>query len=160
MAELALNSQAPDFTLPDQDGQNHALADYRGRWVVLYFYPKDDTPGCTKEACNFRDSFHELTKLGVAVLGVSKDSVRSHQKFAAKYNLTFPLLSDPDHAVIEQYGAWAPKKFMGREFLGTLRMSYLISPEGRVAKVYPQVNPTQHVTDILADLQGLALQAE
>lgn len=162
MAELALNSQAPDFTLPDQDGVSRTLADYHGRWVVLYFYPKDDTPGCTKEACNFRDSFHELTKLGVAVLGVSKDSVRSHQKFAAKYNLTFPLLSDPDHVVIAQYGAWAPKKFMGREFLGTLRMTYLISPEGRVAKVYPQVNPTQHVLDILADLrdlQGQALQA-
>lgn len=152
-----LSAFAPDFTLSDQDGVNHSLTDYRGHWVVLYFYPKDDTPGCTKEACNFRDSVAELARLGVIILGVSKDTVKSHQKFAAKYNLNFPLLSDPTHEVIDVYGAWAPKKFMGREFLGTLRMTYLISPEGKVAKVYPEVNPTQHARDILADLQGQAL---
>ncbi len=152
MAELA-----HDFTLLDQNGQPHSLHDYLGKWVVLYFYPKDDTPGCTTEACNFRDSFRELQKLGVVVLGVSKDSVASHGKFAAKYQLNFPLLSDPDHKVIEEYQAWGEKKFMGKLFLGILRTTYLINPKGEIAKVYPHVNPTLHAAEILADLQtGLA----
>lgn len=144
-----------DFTLLDQNGQPHSLHDYFGKWVVLYFYPKDDTPGCTTEACNFRDSFRELQKLGVVVLGVSKDSVASHGKFAGKYQLNFPLLSDPDHSVIEQYSSWGEKKFMGKLFLGILRTTYLINPKGEIAKVYPHVNPTLHVGEILADLQKI-----
>lgn len=142
---------APDFTLLDQNGQPHALHDYRGKWVILYFYPKDDTPGCTTEACNFRDSLRELQKLGMVVLGVSKDSVASHGRFAAKYRLNFPLLSDPEHQVIEQYQAWGEKKFLGKVFLGILRTTYLIDPQGYIVKIYPQVNPTQHAADILAD---------
>lgn len=147
---------APDFKLPDQDGAVHSLSQYRGKWVVLYFYPKDDTPGCTKEACNFRDSLSHLTKLGVVVLGMSKDAVSSHKRFADKYNLNFPLLSDVDHQVIEQYKAWVEKKFMGRSFMGIIRMTYLINPKGEIAKIYPQVNPTQHAEEVLADLQALA----
>lgn len=146
---------AKDFTLPDQDGIMRSLHDYRGKWVVLYFYPKDDTPGCTKEACNFRDSFHNLEKLGVVILGVSKDSVASHKKFATKYNLTFPLLSDPNHELIEQYSAWGEKRFMGRLFLGILRMTYLINPGGEIVKVYEKVNPTVHAGEIMADIQEL-----
>lgn len=146
---------APDFTLLDQDGTSRSLHDYLGKWVVIYFYPKDDTPGCTKEACNFRDSFHELQTLGVAILGISKDSVASHKKFATKYNLTFPLLSDINHELIEKYSAWGEKKFMGRLFLGILRMTYLINPKGEIVKVYPKVNPTSHAAEILADLRDL-----
>ncbi|MEI8232693.1 MAG: thioredoxin-dependent thiol peroxidase [bacterium] len=144
---------AINFSLPDQDGVMRSLHDYLGKWVILYFYPKDDTPGCTKEACNFRDSFHQLEKLGVIIIGVSKDSVASHKKFATKYSLNFPLLSDPNHELIEQYSAWGEKKFMGRLFLGILRMTYLINPKGEIAKVYPKVNPTVHASEILADLK-------
>ena len=148
-------TKATDFSLPDQDGIIRSLKDYLGRWVVLYFYPRDDTPGCTKEACNFRDSFHELQKLGVVILGVSKDSVASHKKFATKYSLNFPLLSDGNHELIEKYSAWGEKKFMGRTFLGILRKTYLIDPVGNLAKVYEQVNPTLHAGEILLDLQNL-----
>ena len=155
MTAPAVGTFAPDFSLPDHGGETRSLADYRGRWVVLYFYPKDDTPGCTTEACNFRDSPHSLEKFGVVVLGISKDSVASHAKFAAKYQLNFPLLSDEAHTVIAAYGAWQPKKFMGREFLGTVRMTYLIDPEGKIVKVYPHVNPTQHTSEIAADLSSL-----
>lgn len=146
---------APDFTLADQDGVNRSLTQYRGSWVVLYFYPKDDTPGCTKEACNFRDSFHAFETMGVKVIGISKDSVASHKKFATKYDLQFPLLSDPDHAVISAYSAWGEKKFMGRLFLGILRMTYLINPSGIIIKSYPKVNPTLHAAEILDDLKDL-----
>lgn len=107
--------QAPDFALPDQTGKIHQLSDYAGKWLVLYFYPKDDTPGCTTEACNFRDARDAIAEFGnCVVVGISKDSVRSHKKFVDKYGLTFTLLSDPEHKVIEAYGSWAPKKFMGR----------------------------------------------
>ncbi len=143
---------APDFTLSDQDGVAHSLRDYIGKWVVLYFYPKDDTPGCTKEACSFQDSLHSLIERGVVVIGVSKDSVASHKKFATKYNLEFPLLSDPDHKVIEQYSAWGEKKFMGKVFLGILRTTYLINPKGEIVKTYEKVNPNQHTGEIIKDL--------
>ncbi len=146
---------APDFTLIDQFGTEQRLSYYRGKWVVLYFYPKDNTPGCTTEACSFRDNFSELTKQGIVVLGVSKDSVASHQKFATKHNLPFLLLSDPDHQVIEQYSAWGEKKFMGKLFLGILRMTYLINPAGEIAKVYPKVNPSVHTAGILRDFAEL-----
>jgi len=116
-----------DFSLTDQNGKVHKLSSYRGSWVLLYFYPKDDTPGCTKEACGFRDSLNELKKHNVVVLGVSADSVSSHQKFSQKYNLNFPLLSDEKKEVIKAYGVFGKKKFMGREFEGILRISFLIN---------------------------------
>jgi thioredoxin-dependent peroxiredoxin len=147
--------EAQDFELMDQDGKNHRLSDYKRRWVVLYFYPKDDTVGCTKEACNFRDTYHELQNLGAQVLGVSKDSVASHKKFAEKYHLNFPILSDESKSVIKAYGAWGKKKFMGREFDGTLRKTYLIDRKGRIKKVYEKVNPLLHATEIIADLKSL-----
>lgn len=146
---------ALEFDLPDQDNKFHKLSDYRGKWVVLYFYPKDDTPGCTKEACNFRDSFHELQKMDVQILGISKDSVASHKKFAEKYDLNFPILSDENKEVIKKYNAWGVKKFMGREFEGILRITYLIGPKGEIKKVYEKVNPLVHASEILKDLNGI-----
>lgn len=148
---------APDFTLLDQDGTAHSLANYRGNWLVLYFYPKDDTPGCTKEACNFRDARAEIEKYA-AVVGVSKDSVESHRKFSEKYHLKFTLLSDPDHAVIAAYGSWGPKKFMGKEFMGTHRDTYLIDPEGNIVKEYRGVDPQSHAAEIIADLVSLQVK--
>ncbi len=147
--------KAKDFSLPDQNGEFHKLLEYKGKWLLIYFYPKDDTPGCTKEACNFRDGLSEFTKRGVTVVGISKDSVVSHKKFADKYKLNFILLSDSDHKIIESYGAWGTKKFMGREFTGTQRNSYLINPEGEIVKEYKSVNPLTHFTQILADLGQL-----
>lgn len=147
--------KAKDFTLSDQNGEIQTLSQYIGKWVVLYFYPRDDTPGCTKEACNFRDSIHELQKLNVVILGVSKDSVASHKKFADKYHLNFPLLSDETKEVMKLYDAWGKKKFLGKEFEGTLRMTYLIDPTGEIKKVYRNVNPSIHAGEILADLQGM-----
>ena len=141
-----------DFKLPDQNGKYHKLSDYKGKWVVLYFYPKDNTPGCTKEACNFRDSFRELQKLDVQILGVSKDSIASHKKFAEKYNLNFPILSDENHEVIKKYKAWGVKKFMGREFEGIFRKTYLINPKGEIKKIYEKVNPLTHASEIIKDL--------
>jgi len=148
--------KAKDFSLPDQDGKVHKLSDYRGRWIVLYFYHKDDTPGCTKEACNFRDSFHELQKMDVQILGVSKDSVASHKKFAEKYDLNFPILSDESKETIEKYNVWGVKKFMGHSFEGVLRTSYLIDPKGEIKKVYEKVNPLTHASEIIKDLKELA----
>lgn len=148
--------QAPDFSLPDQDDKVHSLADYAGKWLVLYFYPKDDTPGCTTEACSFRDEREAIAEFGHAeVVGVSKDSVRSHQKFAEKYGLNFTILSDPEHKVIEAYDSWKPKKFMGREFIGTVRNTFLISPDGHIAKEYIGVDPKTHAAQIIADLKNL-----
>src|SRR3990172_5266920 len=121
--------KAKDFKLPDQDGRIHSLSQYKEEWIVLYFYPKDDTPGCTKEACNFRDSIQELKNLGVVILGVSKDSVSSHKKFAEKYHLNFPILSDESKEVIKLYKAWGKKSFLGKDFEGTLRTTYLIDPD-------------------------------
>ncbi len=146
---------AKSFTLADQHGVMHSLHDYKGKWVVLYFYPKDDTPGCTKEACNFRDATGELQKLGVVILGVSKDSVVSHKKFAEKYHLNFPILSDENKEVIQAYGAWGKKKFMGKEYDGILRITYLINPEEKIEKVYKNVNPLIHADEIKKDLQLL-----
>ncbi|RTK95022.1 thioredoxin-dependent thiol peroxidase [Candidatus Saccharibacteria bacterium] len=151
--------QAPDFSLPDQTGTIKSLKDFSGRWVVLYFYPKDDTPGCTTEACNFRDARESIASLGNAdVIGISKDSVKKHARFAEKYQLNFTLLSDPEAETIKAYGAWGHKKFMGREFEGILRNTYLITPDGNIAKEYLGVNPKEHAAEIINDLQ--ALQAE
>ena len=152
---LTINSKAVDFALPDQSGKIRKLSDYSGRWVVLYFYPKDNTPGCTKEACNFRDSYHTLEKMGVTIIGVSKDSVDSHKKFADKYNLNFPLLSDPDKKIIQDYGAWQTKKFFGKEFAGVSRMTYLIDLSGKIKKIYEKVNPLVHAGEIIEDVQIL-----
>ena len=150
-------STAPKFSLLDQDGIERPLADYRGSWVLLYFYPKDDTPGCTKEACMIRENFSEFKKLKITVLGVSKDSVKSHKKFAEKYSLPFTLLSDESLAVMKEYGVWAKKKFMGREYMGTVRSSYLIDPKGKIAKVYEKVEPAGHADQVLADLKSALL---
>lgn len=144
--------KAKDFELPDQFGKLHKLSDYEGKWVILYFYPKDDTPGCTKEACNFRDSIDKFTKMGVVILGVSKDSVESHKKFADKYHLNFTILSDESKEVIKEYKSWGVKKFMGREFEGTVRNTYLINPKGEIVKFYKKVNPLTHSEQILKDL--------
>ncbi len=147
--------QASDFKLPDQDGKTHQLSDYHGKWVIIYFYPKDDTPGCTTEACNFRDSFHELQAKGVVILGISKDSVKSHKKFAEKNNLNFPLLSDETKEVINAYHAWGEKKFMGKTYEGIRRTTYLINPKGEIVKTYENINPTIHAKEILKDLEEL-----
>ena len=146
---------ALDFSLVDQDGKIHRLADYRGRWVVLYAYPRDDTPGCTKETCGFRDEMDEFTKRGVVVLGISKDSVVSHAKFSQKYHLPFTLLADPEHKLLETLGAWGRKTFMGRSFMGTLRRTYIINPKGEIVKEYPNVTPETHAEEVLADLDRL-----
>ncbi len=133
-----------DFSLHDQNDSVHTLKQYRGKWIVLYFYPKDDTPGCTIEACKFRDSLDQLQKHGVVILGVSKDSVTSHKKFAQKYHLNFPILSDESKEVIKAYHAQGP--------LGTRRITYLIDPKGEITKFYKNVNPTVHAGEILRDL--------
>lgn len=145
--------KAPDFRLPDQNGTLHSLEGYSGKWLVLYFYPKDSTPGCTKEACSFRDGRQFLEEAGAVVLGVSKDSVASHKKFAEKHNLNFTLLSDETTETIKAYGAWGKKKFMGREYEGINRNTYLISPTGEIVKKYTDVNPITHVGEVLKDLR-------
>lgn len=147
---------APDFSLPDQDEAVHSLVDYAGRWLVLYFYPKDDTPGCTTEACNFRDAREVIAQLGNAeVVGISKDTVKSHRKFLDKYHLNFTLLSDPEHKVIEAYDSWKPKRFMGRDYIGTMRNTFIISPEGQIVKEYIGVDPKMHAAQIINDLRML-----
>ena len=152
---LKVNSVAPAFSLPDQNGKIHALKDYLGQWVLLYFYPKDDTTGCTKEACGIRDAFPNFKKLKLNVLGVSVDSVKSHKKFVDKYDLPFTLLADEDKKLVNKYKVWAKKKFMGREYMGTLRTSFLIDPKGKIAKVYEKVNPVIHAEEVLEDLKSL-----
>lgn len=147
--------RAPDFKLSDQYGNIHSLSDYRGKWLIVYFYPKDDTPGCTKEACNFRDALGEYEKRGVAILGISKDSVKSHDKFAQKFKLNFPILSDESLGTIKAYGAWGKKKLYGREYDGVLRNTYLIDPMGEIIKSYQGVRPESHSTEILADIDQL-----
>ena len=146
---------APDFDLADDENKHHKLSDYAGRNVVLYFYPKDDTPGCAKEACNFRDDYSAYEKGGVVVLGVSPDSVESHMKFKKKFQLQFPLLADEGHKVCDLYEVWGPKKFMGKEYVGVLRTTFLIGADGMIKKVYENVRPAEHSTEIMADL-GLA----
>lgn len=147
---------APDFSLLDQDGTRRTLADFAGKWVVLYFYPKDDTPGCTTEACSFRDEREAIAELGNAmVVGISNDSVQSHKKFVDKYGLNFTLLSDPEHHTIAAYDSWKPKKFMGRDFIGTQRDTFIITPAGKIAKTYRGVDPKTHAVQIIADLKSL-----
>ncbi len=153
---LKLKSKAPQFNLSDQEGKIHSLADYKGKWVLVYFYPKDDTPGCTKEACSIRDAWPDFRKLKCVVLGVSADSAKSHDNFAKKYKLPFTLLADENKEVIKAYGAWQKKKFMGKEYMGVKRMSYLIDPEGKIAKIYPDVKAAEHAQEVLKDLESLS----
>jgi len=147
--------KAFDFSLPDQNGDLHKLSDYRGQYVVLYFYPKDDTPGCTVEACSFRDNQEIFKKNGIVILGVSKDTVASHKKFTQKHNLRFTIFSDVEKKVIKKYKAWGEKKFLGRTYEGTLRKTYLIDKEGNIVKEYEKVNPLTHATEILKDKEDI-----
>lgn len=145
---------APEFTLPDETGELRKLSDYRGKPVVLYFYPKDDTPGCTTEACNFRNDYGQYENAGVVILGISPDSPKKHAKFKAKYHLPFTLLADEAHEVCEQYGVWGPKKFMGREYEGVYRTTFLIDAAGQIVKVFENVKPDEHSSEVLAALSG------
>jgi thioredoxin-dependent peroxiredoxin len=143
-------SKAIPFELPDETGKVHKLSDYAGKTFILYFYPKDDTPGCTTEACNFRDNYSAYQKAGVTILGVSANSVKSHAKFKEKYSLPFPLLADEDHKVSAAYGVWGRKKMMGREYDGIFRTTFLIGPDGMIKKVFENVKPPEHAKEILA----------
>ena len=148
-------NKAPAFDLPDQDGKQHKLSDYEGQWVLLYFYPKDDTPGCTVEACTLRDNLPKFGKLKAQVFGASPDSVASHKKFAGKFTLPFPLLADEEKKLVQAYGVWGKKQFMGKEYLGVFRTSFLIDPKGKIAKVYEKVKPEVHAAEVLNDLKVL-----
>lgn len=152
---LAVGDKAPAFSLPDQHETLRTLGEGAGSWQVIYFYPKDDTPGCTKEACTIAEVYDEFAALGVIVYGVSKDSQASHKKFAEKYKLPFTLLSDESTAMIQAYGAWQEKSMFGKRYMGIQRMSYLIDPAGKVAKVYPKVTPADHALELLRDLREL-----
>ena len=143
---------APDFTLQDTQGNSVSLSALRGQRVVLYFYPRDNTPGCTKEACGFRDVYPNYQVQDIVVLGVSTDDAKSHTKFTQKYQLPFPLLCDEDAAVAKAYESYGPKKFMGKEFTGVYRQTFVIGPDGRIEKIYRKVKPESHATEILADL--------
>ena len=142
---------APEFEMFDDTNTLRKLSDFRGRNVILYFYPKDDTPGCTKEACNFRDDYSSYEKAGIVILGVSPDDVASHVKFKKKFQLQFPLLADDEHKVCNAYGVWGPKKFMGKEYEGVLRTTFLIDGEGMIKKVYENVRPAEHSTELLKE---------
>jgi peroxiredoxin Q/BCP len=143
---------APDFELPSDGGETVRLRDLRGKKVVLYFYPRDDTSGCTREACGFRDALPDIEERNAVVLGVSPDSIRSHERFRDKYDLNFPLLADEDHSVAEAYGAWGKKKMYGREYEGVLRSTFLIGEDGRVEKAYRKVKPAEHAAEVLSEL--------
>lgn len=152
---LAEKTKAPDFELLDENGVSHRLTDYKGTPVVLYFYPKDDTPGCTTEACSFRDDYSAFSEEKVTIVGISTDSVTSHKKFKEKYNLPFSLLADTDHQVCEKYGVWAEKKMMGKKFFGILRTTYLIDKNGNIAKVFEGVKPAEHSQEVLQAIKVL-----
>jgi peroxiredoxin Q/BCP len=149
---LKEGDQAPSFTVNTNGGGKISLADYIGKNVILYFYPKDDTPGCTKEACAFRDHFADFKKQGAVVLGVSTDPVKSHDKFVEKFKLPFTLLADEDRKIVEAYGVWGQKSFMGRKYLGTHRVTFLIGPDGKIRKIWPKVKPEEHAEEVLAAL--------
>ena len=151
---LEVGMRAPDFTLPDKDGRMVSLSDFAGKRVVLYFYPRDNTPGCTRQACAFAAAYEAFKSLGAAVIGVSKDSVASHQKFAEKYGLPFVLLSDPELTAIQAYGVWQEKKNYGKVSMGVVRTTYVIDPEGVIEKVMPKVKPDTNAAEILAYLDG------
>ena len=154
MAELKVGQKAPDFTLLNDAGEKVKLADLKGKKAILYFYPKDDTPGCTTEACNFRDGFREIKKQGAAVLGVSADSVAAHAKFKKKYDLNFPLLSDPDKKMIESYGVWKEKSLYGRKYMGIERTTFVIDSQGKISHIFPKVKVAQHYDEVVAALKA------
>jgi len=145
---------APAFKTTDANGEPVRLKDFRGKKVVLYFYPKDDTPGCTKEACSFRDAFSKFKKQGITILGVSPDSEKSHQKFTAKYNLPFTLLADTNHSIADAYGVYGEKKFMGRTYMGIHRTTFLIDEKGKIKKVFEKVKPEDHADEVLGAFSG------
>jgi peroxiredoxin Q/BCP len=151
---LETGTLAPDFTLESDGSGPVSLSDFRGKKVVLYFYPKDDTPGCTTEACNFRDDYSALTAAGAVILGVSPDSVKSHRSFKNKFELPFLLLSDPDHKIADAYGAWGPKKMMGRSYEGIIRSTFVIDETGKIMRAFPKVDVKQHSQEVLAVLRG------
>ena len=150
--KLKEGDAAPEFCSTTPGGDRISLADFKGKNVVLYFYPRDDTPGCTKEACAFRDDFAEFKKRGAVVLGVSTDSAKSHAKFADKFRLPFTLLPDEDKKIVSAYGVWGEKRFMGRKYFGTHRVTFLIGPDGRIRKIWPDVKPDAHATEVLGAL--------
>jgi thioredoxin-dependent peroxiredoxin len=150
--KLKEGDRAPAFTAPTNGGGKVSLADFKGTNVILYFYPKDDTPGCTKEACGFRDDFAAFEKKGAVVLGVSVDSVKAHDKFVEKYKLPFTLLADEDKQIVQDYGVWGEKSFMGRTYLGTHRVTFLIGADGRIKKIWPEVKAGAHAQEVLAAL--------
>lgn len=152
--ELKTGDVAPDFSAVTTDGSRIELSRLRGKHVVLYFYPKDDTPGCTKEACGFRDAFPDFTAAGAVVLGVSTDPVRSHVRFTEKFRLPFPLIADEDRSVVNAYGAWGEKTFMGRRYQGTFRITYHIGPDGLIRNIWPQVKPELHAAEVLKAIRG------
>ena len=153
---LEVGTKAPDFTLSDKDGQNVSLSDFAGKKVVLYFYPKDNTPGCTRQACAFAGAYEAFRTLDAVVIGISKDSAASHRKFAEKYNLPFLLLSDPELTVLQAYGVWQEKKLYGKVSMGVVRTTYLIDENGVIVKVMPKVKPDTNAADILAYYQDRA----
>lgn len=153
---ISANRPAPEFELADETGKIRTLSEFRGQPVVLYFYPKDDTPGCTVEACNFRDDYHVYQENGVVILGVSPDSAKSHTKFIDKFHLPFTLLSDEGHKVCDAYGVWGPKKFMGKAYEGVLRTTFLIGADGTIIKVFENVKPDGHSAEVLAALKEAA----
>jgi len=153
MTPLAEGAEAPDFSLESDSGETVSLSQLRGKPVVLYFYPRDDTPGCTTEACEFRDAWSDVKRTGAVVLGVSPDTAASHKKFKTKFKLPFPLLADPDHKVAERYGAWGERSMYGRRFQGILRTTFVIGPDGRILKVFERVKPKGHAAQVLESLQ-------
>jgi peroxiredoxin Q/BCP len=155
MAKLEPGDPAPDIVLPDQEGNTRSLAELRGQWVLVYFYPRDDTPGCTVEACGLRDMSSQYGRAGIRVFGISADSPKSHKKFADKFELPFTLLADEQKSVIRAFGSWGKKRFMGREFDGILRQSFLVDPTGKIAKVYSKVKPEGHAEEVLLDVEAL-----
>lgn len=150
---LSKGMKAPEFELKDSEGNIHHLSDYKGQTIVIYFYPKDDTPGCTKEACSFRDSYADFREAGVEVIGISPDTVNSHTKFANKYDLPFTLLADPEHEVCEAFGVWGLKKSFGREYEGVYRTTFIIGPEGEIKRVFENVKPSDHSQEVLEEVK-------
>ena len=150
--KLKAGDPAPGFSVLTSGGGRVSLADFKGKNVILYFYPRDDTPGCTKEACAFRDRFADFKKKGAVVLGVSTDPVKSHDKFVGKFNLPFPLLADEDKKIVEAYGVWGQKSFMGRKYMGIYRVTFLIGPDGLIKRIWPMVKPEAHAEEVLAAL--------
>ncbi len=151
--KLMQGDKAPDFTANTNQGGRVSLSDFQGKHVILYFYPRDDTPGCTKEACAFRDEFEAFRNKGAVVLGVSTDSAKSHDKFVTKYKLPFTLLADEDKQIVQAYGVWGEKSFLGRKYMGTHRVTFLIGPDGRIKKIWPMVKVAKHVQEVLAALE-------